>query len=80
MTKYSFCESVTASSSSPWHIRRLTDVGRKLGGDIDTGSLCGLVKAHYGWDLSADINTDGDHHLCRACVMAYAKLPVDEEK
>ena len=80
MAKYSFCESVTASSISPWHIRRLTDVGRKLGGGIDTSSLCGLVKPPYGWDLSADLNTDSNGHLCRACVMAYARLPVDEVK
>jgi hypothetical protein len=34
--EYAFCESALASSLSPWHIRKLSGVGRKLGGGIDT--------------------------------------------
>ena len=66
---YSLCESVHASGESPWHIRRLTDVGRKLGGGIDTGSLCGLVK--QGWDLKVEIDEHHLSHACPKCVEIY---------
>lgn len=52
---HSFCESVTASSISPWCVRRLTPIGRKLSGGIDTDSLCGRVKAPHGWDLESRV-------------------------
>jgi len=61
MPEYSFCESVHASSRSPWHIRRLTNVGKRCGGGIDTPSLCGRVKPppdSNGWDIGApDVGT-----------------------
>lgn len=38
MAGYSYCEAVTASGISPWHIWPLTDIGRKFGGGIDTPS------------------------------------------
>lgn len=60
---YSFCESIHATSTSPWHIRELTEVGRKLGGGIDTASLCGLIVR--GWDLEVEIT---QHHFDRCCV------------
>ena len=60
---YSFCESVTATSISPWCIRPLTAVGRKLGGGADTPSLCGRVRVGYGWDLQVPV----DLKLSRAC-------------
>lgn len=70
MMEFSFCESVTASSISPWHLRKLTKVGRKLGGGIDTPSLCERVK--QGWDLEVEIT---EFHLekntCRDCLRAY---------
>lgn len=69
---FSFCESVTATSSSPWHIRRLDSAGKKLGGGITTPSLCGL--ATRGWDLEVEIT---EHHLkysCKRCVAEYVKL------
>lgn len=62
--EYSFCESVMATSYSPWHIRQLTKKGRKLGGGIDTPSLCGRVKAGRGWDLETPIN---EFHLTNGC-------------
>ena len=55
MLGHSFCESVTAGSLSRWHIRRLTSVGQKLGGGVDTDSLCGRVKSPDGWDLATKI-------------------------
>lgn len=47
---YSLCESVHATAISPYCIRELTEKGSKLGGGIDTDSLCGRVKKHEGWD------------------------------
>lgn len=74
--KYSFCESVTATSMSPWHIRRLTKVGRKLGGGIDTPSLCGRVRKEKGWDLETPINA---FHLANGCCPECLKL-FEEQK
>lgn len=70
MSVFSFCESVYAGPRSPWHIRKLTEVGRKLGGGIDTPSLCERVK--QGWDLEVEIN---EFHLerntCQDCLKEY---------
>lgn len=71
MSEYSYCESVTASGSSPWHIRRLTDAGRKTGGGIDTDSLCGRVKAPYGWDLERAVHRAHYEFVCPTCYLAY---------
>lgn len=70
---YSFCESVHASGRSRWHIRRLTEKGKKLGGGIDTKSLCGVVTV--GWDLGVDFeNVDtfaSRGVVCPACLSEY---------
>jgi hypothetical protein len=75
MDKYSFCESSAATPHSMWHIRKLTKNGYKLGGGIDTGSLCGHVKPHMGWDVHIDI---GDYHLekntCKECKSKYEAI------
>ena len=68
-TEYSFCESIHATSTSPWHIRRLTDAGRKPGGGIDTKSLCGHVER--GWDLNVKITSHHLEHACPRCMMHY---------
>ena len=82
MKEFSFCESVLASSRSTWHIRRLTDVGRRLTGGIDTPSLCGRVKPQGlngfgGWDLQTGpepILTYVERGIaCAACAEAYNK-------
>jgi len=77
--QYSFCESVTGIG--PWHLRALTTEGLKLGGGIDTPSLCDLVRplgdnrdnrrGGGGWDLRVTITP---HHLedaCPRCVAVY---------
>jgi hypothetical protein len=72
---YSFCESVAASGRSPWHIRRVTDKGRKLSGGADTPTLCGR-DLHGGWDLSSEITELGlsvPMHTCQKCAEAYRK-------
>jgi hypothetical protein len=51
MATYSYCEPVTATGTSPWHIRRLTEAGRKLGGGADTPALCGR---EVSWDLGGN--------------------------
>jgi hypothetical protein len=60
---YAFCESVTGIG--PWHIRKLGPAGLKLGGGIDTPSLCGRLRplgdhtaerlGGGGWDLEVRI-------------------------
>ncbi len=74
---FSFCESVYAVSNGPWHLRRLDDSGRKLGGGITTNSLCGLVTR--GWDLNVDITEHHLKHSCKRCVAEYLKLKLKPE-
>ena len=61
-----------------WHIRELTDAGKKFGGGADTPTLCGLKAA---WDVRAEITQErldrdttkrrrpGD--ACAACVSKF---------
>jgi hypothetical protein len=71
---FSFCEPVTASSRSFWHIRKLSEAGRKLGGGADTPSLCGRVVC---WDLEASVeklaNNPDTIFICPRCLEAYKK-------
>ena len=68
MIGFSFCETAQASSMSRWHIRRLTHVGKKLGGGADTLSLCGIKVA---WDLNVEITFHHLQHCCKTCSEAY---------
>ena len=69
--EYSFCENVHAGPFSRWHIRKLTDVGRKLGGGADTSSLCGK-QVH--WDLQVEITEFHlAHNTCLKCLEKYNK-------
>jgi hypothetical protein len=73
--RYSFCEHVLASSSSPWHIRELTTEGKKLTGGIDTSSLCGQIRR--GWDLRSspeDTKLSAPRTVCEACWKIWQKL------
>lgn len=70
---YTFCESVTASGLSPWHLRQLTDTGRHLGGGVDTPSLCGQVKPPYGWDLKVELTPHHLSHVCKTCLAEYVQ-------
>lgn len=69
-TKFTLCESLYASGHGKWHIRKLTTAGKKLGGGIDTKSLCG--KVDKGWDLNVEMT---QHHLdnntCPECLSKY---------
>ena len=66
--EYAFCETAAASGYSPWHIRRLTKRGKKLGGGADTPTLCGREAA---WDLDVPIR-HGDF-VCERCWQVYRK-------
>lgn len=74
---YAFCESVFATGKSPWHIRKVGLAGLKLGGGIDTPSLClrvkpfGVESGTNGWDLSVRITDDHLEHACKGCVGVY---------
>lgn len=70
MPNYSFCESVNALPLGPWHIRPLTEEGQKLGGGVDTDSLCGRVKAPMGWDVDVPFS---EKNLA-ACPKCLARL------
>ena len=66
--KYSFCETIAAYV---WHIRPLTDVGRKLSGGADTAALCGAKAL---WDINFPVNVeiplDG---ICFKCRQIYRR-------
>lgn len=68
-----FCESVTATSLSPWCLRWLDEAGPKFGGGVTTPSLCGRVRKGLGWDLAVPIT---ENHVatsaCPRCVEALA--------
>lgn len=65
---FSFCETATAGPQTRWHIRPLTDRGRKLGGGADTPALCGVKVS---WDLSTPINYHHLRHCCAKCAVEY---------
>lgn len=70
---FSLCEGTHATGTSPWHIRPLEhSQEKKLGGGIDTGSLCGRVQAGHGWDLSVSLHPHVEcEHVCRGCKDRY---------
>lgn len=75
---FSYCESVHAWGTSPWHTRKLTEQGRKLGGGIDTTSLCGLVAR--GWDLAVEIPKKRARHDCPRCRAVWEEMTRETEK
>lgn len=84
--EFAFCEPVSATDISPWHIRRVGPEGLKLGGGIPTPPLCGRESVIRGWDLKGEVTPatvladstpregDGRVFLCRACTDAYNAL------
>jgi hypothetical protein len=75
--EYSYCETFTAGSSTPWHIRKLTDAGKKLGGGADTPSLCDRTVA---WDVNCPLQefdiiknpkAPNTIPVCKKCKEAY---------
>jgi hypothetical protein len=73
--KFYLCASDTATSQSFWHIRPAC-FEKKLGGGIETGSMCGRVKAQHGWDLKTDLEEhvklgSSRYYLCPRCLDIY---------
>jgi hypothetical protein len=64
------CETVTASSRSPIHIRKVGTEGICKGGtSVKSQTLCGLP---VGWDLGVLRQVDLDGlHTCRLCRGRY---------
>jgi hypothetical protein len=71
MTEYSYCEPAWAAPLGSWCIRPLTDTGRKLGGGVDTESLCGRVLVGQGWDLDVPVEADKPA-ICEMCEKLWA--------
>ena len=69
---FRFCEPSWVGTSPPWHIRRLSEAGEKLGGGADTPALCGLYL-NRGWDLKVKITEGHLEHSCAACVAEFRK-------
>lgn len=67
---YSFCETVHAGAATPWHIRELTAIGRKLGGGADTLALCGTKVS---WDVTAPVDGPALASACTRCIEIYRK-------
>lgn len=67
----SFCESINATGTSPWHIRKLTSNGLKLGGGADTKSLCNIEVC---WDLAVEITNHHLSHCCQRCKEEFMKI------
>lgn len=71
---YSFCEASTAGSRSRWHIRPLNGGLRKLGGGVDSSSLCGHVdRRRGGWDLKPEVRYPSLADSCPECRAAYVR-------
>lgn len=68
--RYAFCENVTASSSSPIHLRVLSGLGLRVNGGADTMALCGN---HVAWDLPGPVNeaTLADGRTCQRCLTLH---------
>ena len=67
---FSFCEQAAATGGSPWHIRKLSSAGRKLGGGADTRSLCGREVC---WDLEVRITAHHLMHCCPQCASEFER-------
>lgn len=66
MPDYAYCETITAGSTTPWHVRELTAKGKRLSGGADTRALCGR---QVSWDLNIDMEPNGaDRRCCKLCL------------
>lgn len=82
---FAFCESEAAITFPTWHIRQLTEAGRKPGGGIDSQPLCGRT-GFKGWDLEAPVtlatafdgarrrNQRGGRDVCLSCADALPEV------
>lgn len=84
-TGMAYCERVTASGTSPQHIRKLTVSGLFPNGNADTLALCG---AKVAWDTSeveslfslerAQSNSHPSSQICQQCLHAARQILENE--
>lgn len=66
---YSFCETVTATSVSKWHIRKTVRKDLKFGGGVTEPALCGRSVS---WDIRAEVTQRSATELaCSTCKDIY---------
>lgn len=87
---YAFCEPVTATPTSFWHLRLVGPEGIKLGGGIPGPVLCGR-DLRNGWDLQSEVTvdsvvtgsqprpSDGRIFVCPKCAAAYLRTQAETE-
>jgi hypothetical protein len=85
MTEFAFCERISATASSPQHIRRVGTEGLMLGGGAPETTLCGTLL-RGGWDLPSPVTwtlveslstprpSDGRVFLCGDCAESYRSV------
>ena len=78
---FAFCEPPDAIGGRPMCIRRLSGLGLKLRGPIDTPSLCRRVKPTSeggtgGHDFSLPVDVEGvvNGRVCERCLTAYREV------
>ena len=71
--EFAYCETIWASGISKWHIRQLTERGKKPSGGADSPGLCGREVA---WDLEVPITAKNldPKYVCTLCRMKYITL------
>lgn len=81
--RLSFCERITASPTSPYHVRVIDEAGFKTTGGVSVPTICG-DDLHRGWDVSEKsysvdealslsrqwIANEFLHATCSRCVVA----------
>ena len=77
--QFTYCESSGAQANSKWHIRKLDERGRKLGGGIYSESLCKYLQpisgnGWGGWDLQTKITDQNLEIACEKCAEIYREL------
>lgn len=79
LPRLSFCEPVTAASSTAIHIRILSPQGRYLGGGVDTPSLCGRAMA---WDTEGPVTDEsvGIRGTCPQCRLIFREARQMQER
>jgi hypothetical protein len=72
--KFSFVDN-GITTTGRYHLRELTNQGYKLGGGIDTPTLCGIENRSY-FDSSLPITATSLKSACPDCVVLYRAEPV----
>ena len=71
---FSFVDNGVTINGS-YHLRELTSAGHKLGGGIDTPTLCGINNSCY-FDVTVPITATTLKAACKTCSTFYYAEPV----